>query len=169
MILISFSVRALALQSVDYNENQFIDRENVGIVGVFEVGQGKCLAIMRLLQLDFGYFVACGLNKPIMLFDFEGVKAKRVCVATTHILFNPSRGMIKIAQLSMLLQKAKALVDSQGADIPISKVSSYRTAWHLYLFSVTDGSLTLPYIPVLCGDMNALPHSTVINYLTAGS
>ncbi|KAG0296908.1 Protein angel 1 [Dissophora globulifera] len=119
----SESVKALALQPVDYNENRFIGRDNVGIVGLFEIRR------------------ACGLNGRIIFLDFEGVKAERVCIATTHILFNPSRGMIKIAQLRMLLQKAKSLVDSQGADIPI----------------------------ILCGDLNALPHSTVINYLTAES
>ncbi|KAF9189113.1 Protein angel 2 [Haplosporangium sp. Z 11] len=67
----------------------------------------------------------------------QGNETKRVCVATTHILFNPKRGMIKIAQLCILLQEAKNLIEREEHDVPI----------------------------VLCGDLNSLPHSIVIQYL----
>ncbi|KAG0254900.1 Protein angel 2 [Mortierella polycephala] len=67
----------------------------------------------------------------------QGNETKRVCVATTHILFNPKRGMIKIAQLCILLQEAKNLIEREECEVPI----------------------------VLCGDLNSLPHSTIIQYL----
>ncbi|KAF9192245.1 Protein angel 1 [Haplosporangium sp. Z 767] len=71
----------------------------------------------------------------------QGNETKRVCVATTHILFNPKRGMIKIAQLCILLQEAKNLIEREEHDVPI----------------------------VLCGDLNSLPHSIVIQYLLSGN
>lgn len=99
------SVKAVSIVTVDYNQNPFIDRDNVGIIGLFDIRQGA--------------------------------RTQRICIATTHVLFNPKRGMLKIAQLRMLLEQAKALIDSEDKDLPI----------------------------ILCGDMNALPHSTVVNYL----
>ncbi|KAF8939326.1 Protein angel 1 [Dissophora ornata] len=99
-------VKALSLHAVNYNENKFIDRDNVGIVGLFEIQQGN--------------------------------ETKRICIATTHILFSPARGMIKIAQLRMLLENAKQLIDREEANTPI----------------------------IVCGDMNSLPQSTVLEYLT---
>ncbi|KAG0365971.1 hypothetical protein BGZ54_005980 [Gamsiella multidivaricata] len=48
------------------------------------------------------------------------------------------RGMMKIAQLRMLLEAAKSLIAKENMDIPI----------------------------ILCGDLNSVPRSAVINYLT---
>ncbi|KAG0004655.1 hypothetical protein BGZ65_012971 [Modicella reniformis] len=84
------SVNLVSIATVDYHQNAFIDRDNIGIVGLFDIKQGT--------------------------------QVKRVCVATTHILFNPKRGMIKIAQLRMLLEKAKELIDNQKNDIPFKGV-----------------------------------------------
>ncbi|KAF9419547.1 Protein angel 2 [Podila epigama] len=74
-------VNSLEIKGVEFAKNEFIKRENVGIVAILEISQG--------------------LSKM------------KVCVATTHILFNMRR--------------------------------------------------------VLCGDMNAEPGSTVLNYLTSSS
>ncbi|KAF9362902.1 hypothetical protein BGX34_005288 [Mortierella sp. NVP85] len=84
------SVKAVSIVTVDYNQNSFIDRDNVGIVGVFDIQQGS--------------------------------QTQRVCIATTHILFTPSRGMIKIAQLRMLLERAKTLIDKEDKEIPLKSV-----------------------------------------------
>ncbi|GJJ69148.1 protein angel [Entomortierella parvispora] len=73
------------------------------------------------------------------IFDvFQTSQSKRVCIATTHVLYNPRRGMIKLAQIRMLLEMSERLITGFGGDIPL----------------------------VLCGDLNALPHSLVIRYLT---
>ncbi|KAF9198326.1 Protein angel 2, partial [Haplosporangium sp. Z 27] len=59
-------------------------------------------------------------------------KPKRVCVATTHILFNPRSGMRKIAQLRMILERAKSMINEQKMDIPIDSVNvSYIHEKHL--------------------------------------
>ncbi|KAL0967456.1 hypothetical protein UPYG_G00252470 [Umbra pygmaea] len=61
-----------------------------------------------------------------------------VCVATTHLLYNPRRGDIKLAQLAVLLAE-------------ISSVSR-----------LPDGS-TCPI--VLCGDFNCVPWSPLYNFV----
>ncbi|KAG0359725.1 Protein angel 2 [Podila minutissima] len=101
----SQKVQAVLIRGVEFNQNRFIGRDNVGIVAILEVTQGQ--------------------------------SKKKVCVATTHILFNPRRGMVKIAQLKMLLESAQLLIEEQDEDIPL----------------------------VLCGDMNASPNSFVLHYL----
>lgn len=61
------------------------------------------------------------------------------CVATTHLLFSPKRGDIKLAQLQYFLAEIDEFVRAKG-DIPI----------------------------VLCGDLNAFPQSPLIQFLLNG-
>ncbi|XP_037274722.2 protein angel homolog 2 isoform X1 [Rhipicephalus microplus] len=71
----------------------------------------------------------------------------RLCVSTTHLLFNPRRGDIKLAQLCLLLAEIDRL--AFRGDSP-------------------DG--TPLYVPILlCGDMNSEPHSPLYTFLTRGS
>ncbi|KAG0271101.1 Protein angel 2 [Linnemannia exigua] len=100
------TVKAIRLLGVNYDENPFSKKENIGIVGIFDIKHRD--------------------------------ETRRVCLATSHIIFHPTYGMAKIAQLRMLLDNARTLIEDQKADIPI----------------------------VLCGDFNALPYSTVLRYLT---
>ncbi|KAF3703170.1 Protein angel -like protein 2 [Channa argus] len=64
-----------------------------------------------------------------------------ICVANTHLLYNPRRGDVKLAQLAILLAE-------------ISRLSR-----------LPDGS-TNPV--VLCGDFNSTPWSPLYNFLTTG-
>lgn len=64
-----------------------------------------------------------------------------VCVANTHLLYNPRRGDVKLAQLAVLLAELGRL-----ARLP-------------------DGS-TNPVL--LCGDMNSTPSSPLYRFLTRG-
>ncbi|XP_077522135.1 protein angel isoform X1 [Amblyomma americanum] len=71
----------------------------------------------------------------------------RLCVSTTHLLFNPRRGDIKLAQLCLLLAEIDRLA-ACGQSL--------------------DG--TPLYFPILlCGDMNSEPHSPLYTFLTRGS
>ncbi|XP_016533354.1 protein angel homolog 2 isoform X1 [Poecilia formosa] len=65
-----------------------------------------------------------------------------ICVANTHLLYNPRRGDIKLAQLAILLAE-------------IGRLSR-----------LPDGS-TNPVI--LCGDFNSVPWSPLYHFLTTGS
>eukprot|EP00047_Mylnosiga_fluctuans_P019165 m.79575 g.79575 ORF g.79575 m.79575 type:complete len:570 (+) comp8008_c0_seq5:183-1892(+) len=62
-----------------------------------------------------------------------------LCVANTHILFDPRRGDIKLLQVAMLLNRIEAAACVRAlADVPI----------------------------VLCGDFNLQPHSPIYNFIT---
>ncbi|KAF9901713.1 Protein angel 2 [Linnemannia zychae] len=100
------TVKAIRLHGVNYDDNSFSKKENIGIVGIFDIKHRN--------------------------------KTTRICLATTHIIFHPTYGMTKVAQLRILLDSARKMIVEQKADIPI----------------------------VLCGDFNALPYSTVVRYLT---
>ncbi|NXE12378.1 ANGE1 protein, partial [Lophotis ruficrista] len=74
----------------------------------------------------------------------EGLGPKAVsplCVANTHLLFNPRRGDIKLAQMALLLAE-------------IDKIAK-----------TTEGS----YYPViLCGDLNSVPDSPLYKFIRNG-
>eukprot|EP00064_Thunnus_orientalis_P023473 superscaffoldBa00008903_g23717 len=65
-----------------------------------------------------------------------------ICVANTHLLYNPRRGDIKLAQLAILLAEIKRLSRlPDGSSNPV----------------------------VLCGDFNSTPLSPLYSFLTTGS
>lgn len=64
-----------------------------------------------------------------------------VCVANTHLLYNPRRGDIKLAQLAMLLAEITSVAfRKEGCFCPL----------------------------VLCGDFNSVPSSPLYNFLREG-
>lgn len=64
-----------------------------------------------------------------------------ICVANTHLLYNPRRGDIKLAQLAILLAEIDRLCRrADGSSNPV----------------------------VLCGDLNSTPHSPLYGLLTTG-
>ncbi|XP_077537883.1 protein angel isoform X1 [Haemaphysalis longicornis] len=108
-------------QAVEYSRSDVtvLDRDNVALIAMLKPVAGKG---------NFGS-------------DF------RLCVSTTHLLFNPRRGDIKLAQLCLLLAEIDRLA-SRG--------------------EAADGSPL--YCPiVLCGDMNSEPHSPLYAFLTRGT
>ena len=79
----------------------------------------------------------------------------KVCIATTHLLFNPKRGEIKLSQLALLLAEANKLMqEEQETDGSSSK----------------KGPFVRNSIPfVLCGDFNSVPFSPLYNFLVNGN
>lgn len=74
----------------------------------------------------------------------EAQYAGKLCVANTHLLYNPRRGDIKLAQLVLLLAK-------------IDEVAT------------VSNSMTQQYHPViLCGDLNLEPNSDLFLFLSRG-
>ena len=90
-----------------------LNRDNVGLIVKFQLKYGRPLLAH---QRDF-------------------------IVATTHILYNPKAGEVKIAQISYLLAE-------------------------IYTAANTTGNHTLPCI--LCGDFNSLPNSYFMKFLLNG-
>ena len=74
-------------------------------------------------------------------------KGQKVCVANTHLLYNPRRGDVKLAQLVKLFCE-------------IDKISckSPSKPWYAKYFPV-----------ILCGDFNSEPHSDLYKFLCRGS
>lgn len=82
--------------------------------------------------------------RPVITQDSQ-VKASGppLCVANTHLLFNPRRGDVKLAQLAMILAEIDCMVKT-------CKVKGE----HCNI--------------ILCGDFNSLPHMPLYQLITTG-
>ncbi|XP_022107510.1 protein angel homolog 2-like [Acanthaster planci] len=74
----------------------------------------------------------------------------KLCVATTHLLYNPKRGDIKLAQLGVLLAEIDRLA---AATVSPCQPPSAPQPTPLY------------HPIILCGDFNSLPHSPLYNFI----
>lgn len=73
-------------------------------------------------------------------------------VANTHLIFNPRRGDIKLAQLRLLLAELQRFAQKEKFS-PDAKINPF------------DSN----YFPIiLCGDMNSEPNSPLINFIQNG-
>ncbi|XP_061699727.1 protein angel homolog 1 isoform X2 [Syngnathoides biaculeatus] len=70
-------------------------------------------------------------------------KGSLLCVANTHLLFNPSRGDVKLAQLAILLAEIDNMIKSWRAKCEHCNV-------------------------IMCGDFNSLPHMPLYQLITTG-
>lgn len=73
----------------------------------------------------------------------QGEALSPICVANTHLLFNPRRGDVKLAQLAIVLAEIDMMMkkcESQGRSCEV----------------------------LLCGDFNALPNSLLLKFITSG-
>ncbi|XP_026184756.1 protein angel homolog 1 [Mastacembelus armatus] len=112
-----FSVVSLSQLEFFRPETELLDRHNVGIV--------------LLLQ-------------PVAT---QGVKVTAkgppLCVANTHLLFNPRRGDVKLAQLAIMLAEIDSMVQSCATKGEHCNV-------------------------ILCGDFNSVPHMPLYQLITTG-
>ncbi|XP_023219970.1 protein angel homolog 2-like isoform X3 [Centruroides sculpturatus] len=70
----------------------------------------------------------------------------KLCIATTHLLFNPRRGDVKLAQIRLLLAE-------------LDKIAFKR---------VSSNKQPIYYPIVMCGDMNSEPFSPLYNFISRG-
>uniref|UniRef100_A0A8C1U879 Angel homolog 1 (Drosophila) n=1 Tax=Cyprinus carpio TaxID=7962 RepID=A0A8C1U879_CYPCA len=108
-----FTQLSINLLEFRQSDCELLDRDNVGIV--------------LLLQ------PTAGQNEAF----------SPICVANTHLLFNPRRGDVKLAQLAIVFAEI---------DIMIKKCRSEGRRCEV----------------VLCGDFNAVPNSPLWNFITTG-
>nr|XP_009673958.1 PREDICTED: protein angel homolog 1 isoform X1 [Struthio camelus australis] len=81
------------------------------------------------------------LLQPLLPEGLDLKMASPLCVANTHVLYNPRRGDVKLAQMALLLAE-------------IDKIAK-----------TTEGS----YCPViLCGDLNSVPDSPLYKFIRNG-
>jgi len=79
--------------------------------------------------------------------DWTGGQDMRLCVATTHLLFNPKRGDIKLAQLAVLLAELDRFT-RKGVE--------------------AGTGMPLYHPSILCGDFNAVPYSEIYRLVHRG-
>ncbi|XP_020841871.1 protein angel homolog 1 isoform X1 [Phascolarctos cinereus] len=81
------------------------------------------------------------LLQPLVPESLGQITVGPLCVANTHVLYNPRRGDVKLAQVAILLAE-------------VDKVAR-----------LADGS----YCPIiLCGDLNSVPDSPLYNFIRSG-
>ncbi|XP_066483702.1 protein angel homolog 1 isoform X1 [Tiliqua scincoides] len=81
------------------------------------------------------------LLQPLLHESFEGTAISPLCVANTHVLYNPHRGDIKLAQMALLMAE-------------IDKTAK-----------MANGN----YCPIiLCGDLNSVPDSPLYKFIRNG-
>ncbi|XP_052386538.1 protein angel homolog 1 isoform X1 [Carassius gibelio] len=108
-----FTQLSISLLEFRRSDCELLDRDNVGIV--------------LLLQ------PTAGQNEAF----------SPICVANTHLLFNPRRGDVKLAQLAIMFAEIDTMIKkckSEGRHCEV----------------------------VLCGDFNTLPNSPLWNFITTG-
>ncbi|CAN0400311.1 unnamed protein product, partial [Laminaria digitata] len=96
------------------------------------------------------------------------VAAARLVIANTHLLFNPKRGDIKMAQLMMLTGRVQRSTSITTHAACVSNSSSHRnshtqthTPYPLSRSCKADGV-------IICGDFNMTPDSACYHYMTKG-
>lgn len=92
-----------------------------------------------------------------------GSTCQKICVATTHLLFNPKRGDVKLAQLMVLLaeiDKYAHETHNTGASGSYHESAPYSSKRH---------TEALNYCPIiLCGDFNSTPSSHLYDLIIRG-
>ncbi len=99
--------------------------------------------LISTLFLPFYFRDNCGLIALFQPLTLNATSDDLFCVATTHLLFSPKRGDIKLAQIQYFLAEIDRLA--------------------------TKDTSTNSYYPIiLCGDFNAQPESPLIQFILNG-
>ncbi|KAK6478979.1 protein angel-like protein 1-like [Huso huso] len=115
-----FSVVSVSLLEYFRPDTELLDRDNVGLV--------------VLLQPMMTERLAGGGQRS---------KVGPICIANTHLLFNPRRGDVKLTQLSIMMAEIDRMIDpwqEQGRSCPV----------------------------LLCGDFNSVPNMPLYQFIRTG-
>ena len=136
-----------------------------GYVGLFKQRTGSkhdgCATFYKRSRFDLVDFKLLEYRQPgITLLDRDNVaivvllqpkerrhQSQRLCITNTHLLYNPKRGDIKLAQLSMLLAE-------------VDKIA------HVAHNEEKGGSTYHPVI--MCGDFNSRPNCPLVEFVCTG-
>lgn len=160
--ILRWSPHVVNLQEVDHFEDFFEPRmKKAGFVGVYKRRTGETTHDGCAIFVDKNMFRIVSshpieyhvpdhpvLNRHNIALtavvearcNANGSVPARFVVANTHLLFNPNRGEIKLAQLDMLLKHLTSVRQDQNAMLPV----------------------------LLSGDFNLAPHSPLYHYLSTG-
>ncbi|KAG7389709.1 RNA exonuclease ngl2 [Phytophthora pseudosyringae] len=160
--ILRWSPHIVNLQEVDHFEDFFEPKlEKAGFVGVYKRRTGEtthdgCAIFVKksMFRIVSSHPIEYHVpDHPVLNRDnialtavveakngTNGSGTARFVVANTHLLFNPNRGEIKLAQLDMLLKHLTSLRQEHGPMLPI----------------------------LLSGDFNLAPHSPLYHFLSTG-
>ncbi|KAJ4961076.1 hypothetical protein NE237_020986 [Protea cynaroides] len=140
----------ICLQEVDHYHDLFSIMEKEGYDGTYKQRTGDsvdgCAMLwkvnaFRLLEEESIEFKRFGLRDNVAqlsVFEMCRDDSRRVLVGNIHVLFNPSRGEIKLAQVRLLLSRANFLSMKWG-NVPV----------------------------VIAGDFNSTPQSAIYKFLSS--
>ncbi|CAI5739702.1 unnamed protein product [Peronospora destructor] len=160
--ILHWSPHVVNFQEVDHFEDFFKPRlEKAGFVGIYKQRTGETThdgyavfvkkSMFRIVtshEIEYRVQDHPVLNRDNITLaavveiksDANGSVPARFVVANTHLLFNPNRGEIKLAQLDMLLKYLTSLRQQQQPVLPV----------------------------LLAGDFNIAPHSPLYHFLLSG-
>ncbi|KAM0044113.1 putative poly(A)-specific ribonuclease [Helianthus debilis subsp. tardiflorus] len=155
-----YSPSILCFQEVDRFDDLSKLLYNDGFSGVYQARTGEARdgcaifwkdELFSLVHEDNIEFKRFGLRDNVAQFcvlkmngnqkqidDTENLKARSILVGNVHVLFNPSRGDIKLGQIRLFLDKAHTLSQTWG-NIPV----------------------------ILGGDLNSMPQSAIYQFIAS--
>ncbi|XP_042502965.1 LOW QUALITY PROTEIN: carbon catabolite repressor protein 4 homolog 3-like [Macadamia integrifolia] len=148
--LLGLAPDIICLQEVDRYHDLVSIMEKEGYNGSYKRRTGDsvdgCAMLwkvdtFRLLEEESIEFKGFGLRDNVAqlsVFEMCRDESRRVLVGNIHVLFNPSRGEIKLAQIRLLLSRANSLSGKWG-NVPI----------------------------VIAGDFNSTPQSAIYKFLSS--
>lgn len=117
-----------------------LDRENVAIIGLFEPRNPY------LASID-----------------------SRIAIGTTHLLFNPKRGDIKINQIRLLLAEMSNMARKDNNKASLLNGQGANSSCHMNGQSDAGPINADNYPVILCGDFNTLPGSPIHQFMIKGN
>ena len=160
----------LCLQEVqsDHFDSFYVPNlKRLGFVGIFKKRTGDktdgCAIFYRISKFNLAETISVEYCKPdVKILDRDNIglialltpKVKPplagdvpfICVATTHLLYNPSRHDIKLAQLQLLFAELDHIA-----------------------FKSSDGQSNAYHPVILTGDFNLTPETSIYRFITGGS
>uniref|UniRef100_A0A8C4XFY0 poly(A)-specific ribonuclease n=1 Tax=Erpetoichthys calabaricus TaxID=27687 RepID=A0A8C4XFY0_ERPCA len=119
--------------------------------------EGSEPMLNRVMTKDnIGVAVLLELRKELMELSsgkpLHGIERQLILVANAHMHWDPEYSDVKLVQTMMFLSEVKNIIDKASRSLKLSSVSGETNAIPL----------------VLCADLNSLPDSGVVEYLTTG-
>ncbi|XP_048227420.1 carbon catabolite repressor protein 4 homolog 3 isoform X2 [Ricinus communis] len=148
--LIGWNPDIICLQEVDRYFDLLKIMEKAGYAGSYKRRTGDnvdgCAMFwkadkLRLLGGESIEFKALGLRDNVAqlsVFEICKAESRRLLVGNIHVLYNPSRGEVKLGQIRFLLSRAQILAEKWG-DIPV----------------------------ILAGDFNSTPKSAIYKFFAS--
>lgn len=125
---------------------------------------------IRLLCLDISSIIHC--NKFYLVVD--GTGGRQFCVTTGHIHWDPEHSDVKVIQTILWTAELWAYIDrflktSRNAAKQLSPTLSRSVPLSSKIPVPGPFSPAANMPVILCGDLNSLPESGVVEFLTSGS